>query len=178
MITIVGEKEEKMTHVVWTLLRLNPAHQPRFTAHLAENLPEIEYYFPLFRKLTRPHRQRHPISVTLPVYPGYVFCRIDPNTGGVHRLISTPVRAYFIKFGRNISIVPDAVISDLRLKESTNNLVQERIIADPYRPGVKVRIHLPIATIDGIIIQCQGNRVVVDTNLGRAVVVRAAVACQ
>lgn len=161
----------------WTLIKLNPIQQERYVDHVTDNEPSIELYFPQYQKITRPHRCRNPILLTLPVYPGYIFAKIDPETDSIHRLTSTPFQAYFIRFGKSISVVPDPVITDLKRRESLNLLMKEMIVEDPYSPGRKVRIHHPVADIEGIILQLLGrNRLVVDTELGLATVARAAAA--
>jgi transcription antitermination factor NusG len=155
----------------WTLLRLNPQNQSRYIDHVADNHPEVEIYFPVFQKTTRPHGRRHPVVVSRPVYPGYVFANIDMNGHGVRLLISTPIRARFIRFGPNISTIPDRVITELRRLEGLSLLVREVHRVNPYVPGVRVRVHTPIADIQAVIIALLNrSRVKVDSVLGNITV--------
>lgn len=155
----------------WSLLRLNPQSQDRYVEYVREGSPRIETYFPKYERVTRPHGVRHPVIVELPVYPGYVFARCDIDSRDVHVLTSSPVRAYFIRFGGTISIVPDKVITEIRRLESLRELVKERAKMNPYHPGRMVVIHTPAADIQAIIVKLMGgNRAIVDTSLGRATV--------
>jgi hypothetical protein len=155
----------------WTLLRLNPTSQPRFLDHVATTFPDIPTYQPQYQKTTRPARKRHPIQTLHPVYPGYLFAQILDDKF-IHQLTSTPVRAYFVRFGGKIGTVPDGVILELRRLESLNLLVHETPRPNPYSPGTKVLIHLPMSDIRGIIAMTlnQGSRAIVDTPLCRVLV--------
>jgi transcription antitermination factor NusG len=139
--------------------------------HVAENIPEVETYYPVFEKLVRPHGLRKPMAVTRPVYPGYVFAKIEMNGKSVHMLVSAPVKARFIRFGGTISTVPDDVIRELRRLELSKLLVREIHRVNPYIPGKKVRIHTPVADIQAVIIALLNKtRAVVDTPVGRVTV--------
>jgi transcription antitermination factor NusG len=153
----------------WALLRLNPQLQSRYIDHVAEYAPDVETYYPRYEKMTRPHGKRQPIVVVRPVYPGYIFANLDLDGRCVHLLISLPVKARFIRleFGGGISPIPDRVIQEIRRLESLHMLVREVHRISPYQPGVKVRIHMPIADISAIVIALLHNkRVKVDSALG------------
>lgn len=155
----------------WTLLRTSPQNQDRYIEYLGENLPSVEPYFPQYEKITRPSKCRHTVKVKKPVYPGYVFAKVDLESEGVLGLIRTPIRAYFIRFGNMLSIVPECVIVRLRQDEADGKLVEEKEVDNPYTPGRKIRVHLPIADIDAVIVHLVGtHRVLVDTVLGHATV--------
>jgi transcription antitermination factor NusG len=105
--------------------------------------------------------------VWMPVYPGYVFARLDMDGDGIHELVTCPVKARFIKFGGEISTIPDKVIHELRRLESLSMLVREVQRVNPYRPGVKVRVHTPVADIQAVIVALiRGNRLKVDSCIG------------
>jgi transcription antitermination factor NusG len=155
----------------WTLLRLNPQNQNKYVDHVVENHPDVEVYYPVYERMTRPHGKRQPMVVVCPVYPGYIFANLDINGHGVRLLVSAPIRARYIRFGPAISTIPDRVIDELRRLEIRKLLVREIQRISPYAPGVKVRIHTPIASIEAIIIQLLNqSRAMVDTSLGRVTV--------
>jgi Transcription termination factor nusG len=155
----------------WSLLRLNPQNQERYVEHVRDNRPDIETYYPLYDRITRPHGIRHPIKVPTPVYPGYVFAFADMDSRDVRWLVSSPVKAYFIKFGGVISVIPERVITEIKRLESLRMLVREQIKINPYQPGRPVVVHTPAADIQAVIVRLMGgNRAVVDTSLGRATV--------
>jgi hypothetical protein len=97
---------------------------------------------------------------------------MDDHT--IHQITSTPVRAYFVRFGGKIGMVPDGVILELRRLESLNLLVREEHRKDPFCPGARVVIRLPMFDIRGIIAMTmnQGSRAIVDTPLGRVLALR------
>jgi hypothetical protein len=142
--------------------------QDRFTAFIAERFSHIELYAPAYKRLTRPHGKRRPIVVTASVFPGYVFAHVDIVGGDASRLTTTPFRVHWIRFAGEIEHIPDAVITELRRLEATGELVKEELRDDPLRPGRRVRVHTPVADINGIVIRlmnCHG--VLVDTAIGR-----------
>lgn len=148
----------------WFLLHCNTAQQHRYTKHIAEHFPATEIYYPQYGRLSRPHGMRRPISIPTPVYPGYIFARPDSATHP-RSLVSTHPRAYYVRFGPNIALVPNDIIDKLRIMESLNQLVTEKTAANPYKPGKRVIIHTPVADIQAIIVHLIGhNRVLVDTN--------------
>jgi len=156
----------------WTLLRLNAQNQTRYIEHVHEHVPCVETYFPVYEKKTRPHGKRQPIVVIRPVYPGYIFAKLNMSGKEVHLMINLPVRARFIKLNgengeRMISTIPDRVIQELRRLESMHMLVCEMHKQSPYVPGLKVRVHTPVADIQAIVIALlHGKRVKVDSALG------------
>ena len=97
--------------LAWVLLRLSAQMQGRYVDHVKDTWPSVEVYVPEYQKVTRPHRSRKTVVVTRPVYPGYVFTRVDIGGRDIHNLVSCPVRARVIKFGPTISVIPDVVIA-------------------------------------------------------------------
>ena len=153
----------------WTLLRLNAQNQDRYVSYVREHITDVETYFPTYEKITRPHGKRQPIVVIRPVYPGYLFAKLDTDGKDVHLMISMPIRARFIKLKGDgaISTIPERVIHELRRLESLHLLVREIHRVSPYQPGVKVRVCTPIADIQAIVIALlHGKRIKVDSALG------------
>jgi hypothetical protein len=131
---------------------------------MTENYPHIQTYYPIYQRTSRPHGKRIPIQVTRPVYPGYIFQR--NTTDGIVTRLTTQFRVYAVRFGDTLATLPDSVILDLRRLESLNLLVQEKILYNPYYPGRKVRVHLPIADITAVIVRLiSDNKALVDTSL-------------
>lgn len=158
-------------NMLWFLLRCTTTAQNRFVQRVQDRYPQIQIYIPQYPRISRPHGLRRTISIPTPVYPGYIFAHLNPEEISLHSLILTPPRAYYIRFNGKIAIVPDQVILQLKEKEDKNLLMTEKTIVDPYKPGKRVIVHLPIADIQAIIIKCIGaNHVILDTPLGRATV--------
>jgi hypothetical protein len=153
----------------WSLLKLNPQKQRGYMELLQEHYPSIESYFPVYRRVCRPAGVRKAREVVRPVYPGYVFLRVvDQDLRGP---VSMPVSAKWVRFGGRIEAIPGFVINRLRTLESANELVREVRYVNPYVPGVRVRVHLPVQDIMGVVVKLvRHNRALVDTPLGRATV--------
>jgi len=161
---------------VWTLLRLNPQLQAKYVEYICEHVPNVELYFPVYTRMCRPAGRRYPLAVTLPVYPGYVFARVELPSRSVQSLIGAPIKAWYIKLKslpddeRTISTIPDRVIEVLRTMEERNELVVEAVKESPFKPGRKIVIRYPQFDIAAICVKIRGTRVEAETNLGRVVV--------
>jgi hypothetical protein len=89
----------------------------------------------------------------------------------IRDMITTPIKARFIRFGQTISVVPPEVIAEIRRLEALELLVKETHRASPFQPGRKVRVSLPVADITAIVLYLMGkNRAMVDTPLGNVIV--------
>jgi hypothetical protein len=153
----------------WSLLKLNPQKQRGYMELLQEHYPSIESYFPVYSRVVRPHGVRKPREVKKPVYPGYVFLRV--SDGDLRGPVALPVSAKWVRFGGRIEAIPSFVIQRLRGLEQANELVREVKYVSPYAPGVRVRVHLPVQDIMGVVVKLvRHNRALVDTPLGRATV--------
>jgi transcription antitermination factor NusG len=151
---------------------MNPKIQAKYITYIQENIyDDVLIYFPVFDKITRPHRCRHAIIQSHPVYPGYIFAKIDTDSRVVHALVSCPVRARFVRFGGLIGMIPERVIMELRRLEIAKLLVREQFKMNPYTEGRVVRIHTPVADIQAMVVKLiHGSRVEVDTKVGRITV--------
>jgi hypothetical protein len=119
--------------------------------------------------MSRGNGHRRAIKVERPVYPGYVFLLVvDGNMSGP---VSLPVRATWVRFGGVVEAVPDYVVKKLRELERANELVREVKYVNPYYPGARVRVHMPVADLAAVIVRLVGrNRAIVDTDLCRITV--------
>jgi transcription antitermination factor NusG len=157
---------EEMVQEPWALLQLNPQIQDHYVNHVGEHNPEISLYFPVYTRICRPAKKRHPIEVISPVYPGYVFARIRTWESDYRAIVGTPYRVWFVRFGKNIALVRQSVIDKLTTLESRNELVVEVRKRNPYQPGVRVVVHLPVASILATIVRVQGQMARVEGPLG------------
>jgi hypothetical protein len=151
----------------WSLLKTLHQQQSHFSDFVAERFPSIELYSPRYKRLSRPHGRRRPIAVVALCFPGYIFARIDLAAGDASRLTTTPFKVHWIKFANRIEVVPDRVVDGMRALEARNELMRETEIDNPLKPGRRVRVNLPIASIDGLIVKLMnGHAALVDTALG------------
>ena len=154
---------------IWTLLRINPLRQTRYLSHLTEFHPAIETYVPHYLKLCRPHGMRRPIPISKPCYPGYIFARPDTESGEHLALISLPIRAYFIRFGKVIESIPDRVILELKRLESLKQL--EPTQEPGWKQGQSVRVSTPTLEIRAIVVRLiTQDKLLVDTPFCQMVV--------
>lgn len=153
----------------WSLLKTNPQKQNGYVNLLTEHCPDIESYYPVYTRLSRPHGVRRPMKVVRPVYPGYLFLRIVD--GEMRKPVSLPVSARWVRFGGKIEAIPGFVIQKLRSLEQAGELVREIKHVNPYVPGTRVMVHHPVQDIRAVVVRLvRGNRVVVDTQLCRVTV--------
>jgi hypothetical protein len=153
----------------WSLLRVNPQKQQRYIELLGQYNPGIERYYPVYTRICRPSGVRKAREVVRPVYPGYLFLRVAD--GELRGPVSLPVSARWVRFGGKIEGIPGFVIDRLRKLEVANELVREVKYVSPYAPGVRVRVHLPVQDIMGVVVKLvRHNRALVDTPLGMATV--------
>ncbi|MBD1575873.1 MULTISPECIES: transcription/translation regulatory transformer protein RfaH [Vibrio] len=99
----------------WYLLYCKRGDQPRAKLHL-ENQNVVCYYPEVdIEKVVRGKRK----MVTEPLFPSYVFIQFDADTGPSFTTIrSTRGVVDFIRFGALPSIVPDALIAELKKIEA------------------------------------------------------------
>jgi hypothetical protein len=92
----------------------------------------------------------------------------DGNMSGP---VSLPVMARWVRFGGVVESIPNRVIEVLRDLEKRNELVREVKYVNPYYPGAKVRVHMPVCDLAAVIVKMVGrNRALVDTDLCRVTV--------
>lgn len=160
---------DQFAHAYWSLLKLNPLKQRGYIELLGTHYPGIECYYPRYTRIGRPHGVRKAREMIRPVYPGYVFLRIrDQDVRGP---VSLPVSARWVRFGGKIEAIPGYVVERLRKLEVADELVREVRYVNPYSPGVRVMVHLPVQDIRAVVVKLVGhNRCVVDTPLCRVTV--------
>jgi hypothetical protein len=153
----------------WSLLKLNPQKQRNYVSLLQEHLPDVESYYPVYSKMSRSNGHRRAVKVERPVYPGYLFLLVaDGNMSGP---VNLPVNARWVRFGGHIEAVPDYVVMRLKELERANELVREVKYVNPYYPGARVRVHMPVCDLAAVIVKLVGrNRALVDTDLCRIMV--------
>jgi transcription antitermination factor NusG len=101
-------------------------------------------------------------SIELPLFPGYVFCRMDPN----HRLplLTIPGAMHFVGIGKMPVPVDDAEVAAIQA------VVQSGLTIEPWsylEVGESVRLdHGPLAGLEGILIEVRKQqRMVVSVSL-------------
>jgi transcription antitermination factor NusG len=154
----------------WTLIKTPAQTQARYVSQVEEFHPAIPFYIPTYQHATRPAKYRRVILVTRPVYPGYIFVKPDLSLGEHYALTRLPTKAYFVRFGRELSMIPEYVIDELRRLESLHQLIQQDQNDTKLHPGQRVRVAFPTIDVLAVLIHVTPSKAVVDTPLGRTTV--------
>ncbi len=133
----------------WFAAYTNSHHEKRVAAQFAER--QIESFLPLYA--TR-HRWRNgcDMNLDLPLFPNYVFVRVDPRERV--RVLEVPGVVSLVGFGRTLAPLPDFEIEALR-----SSIGQRKIEPHPYLViGERVRIKAgPMAGMEGVLVRRKNN---------------------
>lgn len=143
-----GEKTDR-----WYAAYTRPSHEKVVAEHL--KLRGISHYLPLYRSI-RQWRNRCRVELQLPLFPNYVFVRIDANARV--RVLEVPSIISVVSRGRIPEPLADADIEALQ-----RGLDECRAEPYPYLVvGEKARIRSgPLAGMTGVIVRKKsGLRVV------------------
>jgi len=138
----------------WFALRVKSRREKVVAA--AAHQKGFEEFLPLCRRLQRWSDRMQ--SVSVPLFPGYVFCRFQPSDK--LRVLTSPGVRSIVSTGRDPQPVDESEISAVRaLVESGRPLAAWPFI----RVGQKVQIsHGPLASLRGVIVRAGDSwRVVV-----------------
>lgn len=131
----------------WYLVRTKPNAEATAQASLTRQAYDV--YLPrLLQSVPWRGRSRDRIA---PLFPGYLFLRLDEGRQPLSPVRSTPGVANIVCFGQSYAIVPDPVIDDLRGRaDPASGLHRLRAARRPV-PGAKVRIASgPFDGLEGI----------------------------
>jgi len=119
----------------WFVVRTQPNAEFKALSHVARQ--GFEGYLPRYQKRRR-HARKTEI-VAAPLFPGYLFVGMDPDTARWRALNSTVGVSELICHGGQPAPVPDAIIEDIRRHEDENGFV---VLGDRagLKKGDKVRI--------------------------------------
>ncbi|MBU6367226.1 MAG: hypothetical protein KJT01_13520 [Gemmatimonadetes bacterium] len=140
-------------YVVWTEARAEKAVAPRL------DRMGYESWVPTYT--TRRKWSDRYKAVTLPLFPGYIFCRTGP--GRWHDLIRVPGVLTLIKDGPAAAILTDAYVEGIKRVIAAPGSDPEPVTELPaFEPGEKVVVlEGPMAGMTGIVKEMQSRRVLV-----------------
>lgn len=132
----------------WYLVRTKPRAEQTALLNLARQ--GYEAYFPRLRQLracrTGGWRER-----IVPVFPGYVFLRLDEGRQALAPVQSTCGIAGVVRFGSRYAIVPEAVIESLRCRADPDTGLYRLEPQRSLAPGAAVRVYTgPFEGLEGI----------------------------
>jgi transcription antitermination factor NusG len=138
----------------WLAVKVRPNFEKTVSAQFQAR--GIDGFLPLYS--SRRQWNDRVKTLELPLFPGYVFCRIDPR----HRVpvLQVPGVTGFIAFGKTLAPIPDEEIHAVKM------IIQSKLQASPcpfLRVGQTVLINKgPLAGIEGILTEFRNNyRIVV-----------------
>jgi len=133
----------------WFAAYTNSHHEKRVASHFTER--QIKSFLPLYATRHR-WKNRCGVNLELPLFPNYVFVRIDPRERV--RVLEVPGVVSLVGFGRILAPLPDFEIEALR-----SGLGQRRIEPHPYLViGERVRIKAgPMTGMEGVLVRKKNN---------------------
>jgi transcription termination/antitermination protein NusG len=133
----------------WFAAYTNSHHEKRVAEHLAKR--QIESFLPLYSAQRR-WRNGCKVILDLPLFPGYVFARIDRRERV--RVLEVPGVLSLVGFGREPAPLPDHEIEALR-----SGLGLRKIEPHPYLViGKRVRIKAgALAGMEGVLVRKKNN---------------------
>jgi transcription antitermination factor NusG len=154
----------------WYAVFTTPRHEKRIVWHFGQR--QIESFLPLY-KTRRRWKNRSTVTLELPLFPNYLFVRIEPRER--FRVLNVPGVLSIVSSGRELVAVPDYYIVSLR-----DGLVTHRIEPHPnVEIGERVRIKTgPMAGMEGVLARQKNElRVVLRLDMiGRSVAVEVSIA--
>jgi transcription antitermination factor NusG len=133
----------------WFAAYTNSHHEKRVAWQFGER--QIKSFLPLYGARRR-WRNRCEMNLELPLFPNYVFVRIDPRERV--RVLEVPGVLSLVGFGRKLASLPDFEIEALR-----GGLGQRKIEPHPYLViGERVRIKTgSLMGMEGVLVRKKNN---------------------
>lgn len=118
----------------WVAVNAQPHREHIALQNLARQ--EFEAYCPMIQRRVRHARRTR--EVLRPLFPGYLFVRIDPDLQRWRPILSTHGVRTLVRFGDRLSFVEDGLVESLKARELEGIIVKP---TEPYRLGQQVRMH-------------------------------------
>lgn len=118
----------------WYLVYCKPRQESTAQRHLTRQ--GYTTYLPLMRERRRRLARR--VAVVAPMFPRYLFIRLNRETDNWAPIRSTIGVVSVVRFGQAAAAVPDDLIALFRQREDAEGIQQ--LPAEEFRQGTKVRI--------------------------------------
>lgn len=120
----------------WYLIYTKPAREQVAELNLLRQGYEV--YHP---RLVRPARLHGRwVEQVISLFPRYLFVRLDAGIQSMGPLRSTLGVANIVRFGRDYSVVADAIVENLRMRADSETGLHRLCGQASFEPGSKVRI--------------------------------------
>jgi len=152
------EKGKAEPQPLWYAAYTASRHEKKVAAHL--KLRDVECFLPLYETIRQWNNGRH--RVQMPLFPGYVFVRIEMRDRT--RVLQAPGLVQLVTFQGAPAALPDQEIETLR------NALATGVLAQPHRylnVGSRVEIcRGPLQGMRGVLLRQQGQfRVVISVEM-------------
>lgn len=131
-------------------------HQHKETVAIA-NLERQGFraYCPMVRRKVRHARRLQ--EVLRPLFPGYVFVRIEPEHDQWRPILSTIGVRTLVHFGDRLGVVPESFVEGLRAREEDGAVPMPRY-RESYASGEKLRFRDgPFEGLIATVLECEEN---------------------
>jgi transcriptional antiterminator RfaH len=147
----------------WYLVHTKPAGE----SVARENLERQCYDVYLPRIVESVHRGERRIDRTVPLFPRYLFLRLQEGQQALAPVASTIGVSSIVRFGSRYTIVPDSVVCELQARADPQSGLHRLNRESRLKPGAAVRIRRgPFEGLEGVFERAAGaDRVVVLLNL-------------
>lgn len=126
--------QEEIRREGWIALCTKPNQEQTAITNIERQ--GFEAYCPTIMR-TRKHARKVD-QVRRPLFPSYVFARLDGQKFQWRPLLSTYGVQSVVRFSNKLGFMPDGLIEDLRDNELAGNLQQ--LAAPKVRPGMRVKM--------------------------------------
>jgi len=141
----------------WFALSVASRHEKKVSYQLEQK--GYDTFLPLYRRQHQYGRRTREFQ--LPLFPGYLFCRADPNDR-LH-VLATPGVFQFVGAGKDATAISDDEIGAIQIAERAGIQVEPHIYWDK---GQKVRIAKgPLTGLQGIVDSNRPLRLVLSITL-------------
>ena len=127
----------------WYVVQTQPNAEAKVVAHLARQ--SFDSYLP--RYLKRRRHARRIENVMAPLFPRYLFVKVDMATQRWRAIHSTVGVSHLVCRGDEPAPVPESVIAALKAREGAEGVIQLDL-PPRFVPGTQVRI------VDGVFASC------------------------
>ena len=128
------DTDEKLS---WYAVHLRSNQEQRTAAFLEDR--DVPLFLPTYK--SRSIRRDRTVTLTKPLFTGYVFVHIDHNSDKRVQVLKAPGTVRIVGFGNKPTPVPDETIESIRI------LVGDSGTA--VRPHPLVRVGRPVVVVDG-----------------------------
>ena len=139
----------------WFAVRIRYRFEKKVTKQLHDKGCEI--YLPL--RIERHSWSDRRKNVTIPLFPGYAFVRVERSAAERRRILETPGLMGFVSFGNIIVPIPAPQIEGLRL------LLKENTPFAPYpfvKAGQRVRVRGgSLDGLEGVLVEFEKGKLVI-----------------